>query len=472
MSAIPKTISERPPATRLKEPLVLGFAQALLREQNVPCLAAKAASRALALLLQRSEERPGEPVVISALEGSLLCGFEPRTWWLVKRRLLSLGHLLASAGGGPPSGRPGGRGHKAAYFVAPQTLARFTQFLALQTLNGREETLKALPQTLNASGEERKLSHHRLLRLLDKKETSDVPSLEGDAEKPTPEKIWAWIRQERSERVKLRLLRLLETLLLAETLEKAMARRETLKAPPETLKDLPKTPPLETPPKRRPRSPSPLWSEKAGEEQAVLTHVREILAWANRDFGATFDRERSSQDTLRYPFEHVRSAVSNVLLKKARGYRFTNPGAVLWDAITLEGYKLEEFSVGPFEEVLDRIGKSSGSAPCPKRPSRAPDLPRFEPERKRRQLLQTLYEQLPGDVREDLDRRAESLAREELGASGSTLGLGLVRVEKRNQLLVREHASRNELTPEESQISVFGSDRNEPEPHGLVDAKT
>ncbi len=479
-----KILGQPPPPQPRRASLehALGFARTLLREQRVPRLAERAAARALALLLVRSKENPGEPVVISALEGSRLCDFEPRTWWLVKRRLLSLGHLVATTGGGPPSGRPGGRGHKAAYFVAPLTLARFTEALE-QTVNAPGETLNGRPQTLNAPGEERKPSHHRALpsslRLLEKKETSDVPFLEEDdarEEKPSPERIWAWIRSERSERVKLRLLRLLETLLLSETLERVMRLRETAKGHTElqreTLKDPSPKDPAKMAVRRRPRAPGPLWVRERNEEtEAVFAHVERILEESNRSFGASFDVARSTRDTLRYPFEHVRGAVANVLLKKAQGYSFTNPGAVLWDGITLEGYKLAEFAVGPFQEVLARVGKS----PPPPPPSpKSPPPPRalaFEPERKRRLVLQAVYERLPKEAREDLDRRAEVLAREALGTSGSTLRLGLLKLDKRNELLQEEQA-RLKVAPEESQISDFGSDRNEPEPIRLREPRT
>ena len=484
---IPETPPPRPRRASLEH--AQGFARMLLREQKVPRLAERTAARALGLLLVRSEENPGEPVVISALEGSRLCDFEPRTWWLVKRRLLSLGHLVATTGGAPPSGRPGGRGHKAAYFVAPLTLARFkespeqTENERPETLNGPGKTLKALPQTLNAPGEGRNLSHHRAhhgpLRLLDKKETSDVPFLEGDdarEEKPSPEKIWGWIRRERSERVKLRLLRLLETLLLSETLERVMSLRETGKAPElapvETLKEPASKDPSRMAVKRRPRAANPLWERERNEEtRSVFCHVEKILEESNRSFGASFEVARSARDTLRYPFEHVRSAVATVLLKKARGYSFTNPGAVLWEAITLEGYKLEEFSVAPFEEVLERIRKIS---PPPPPSPRNPPPPRplaFEPERKRRLLLQEVYERLPKEARQDLDRRAEALALKELGASGSVLRLGLLKLDKRNELLQEEQVRLN-AAPPAPQISDLGSDRNETEPIRLREPRT
>jgi hypothetical protein len=445
---------------------VLAFAESLLAEQKVPSLARRGASRALALLLARSARGP---VVLSAEEGARLCGFEPRTWWLVKRRLLELGHLVASTGGGPPSGRPGGRGHKGAYFVAPETLARFRAASTAeprQTVMGLEETLNAPPETLNAPSEERNLSHHRperttpSLRLLEKKRTSDVSSFEGDeSERPTVEAVWAWIRRECSTRLKLGLLRLLETLLVTEASSKTvMAPQETVMAPQETVmpeKGLARD--------RRPRSPTPLWSGEKGEEAQVLSQVRSILTWANREHRASFPVEKSAQDTLLYPFERVRAAVANVLLKRARGYRFENAGAVLWDGITLEGYKLDEFSVASFEEVLARLGRTS--APSERKAPFPPPQPRpaearleFEPERRRRELLQALYERLPTAERADLDRRAEVLAREELGET-STLRLGLRRLDKRNELLAARgdaeaiaDANVSKTAPQESQI--------------------
>jgi hypothetical protein len=460
------------------ERMAYGFAHATLKEQRVSSLGARSAARVLALLLSRSFERPSDPVVLSALEGARACGFEPRTWWHVKRRLLELGHLVASAGGGPPSGRPGGRGHKAAYFVAPATLGTFSAFLAREkTLKAPEETLNLVRETVKVSSEERELSHHRPLRLLEKKETSDVLSREHDEERPTPEAIWALARSEPSVRIKLRLLRLLETVLLSAVLERAMAsssltatpentperKKETENASGQTVKEGVPREPRE---QRRRRAESPVWSPVSTEEKAVFTHAREILSWANQAFGARFDLERSTKDTLLYPFEYVRGAVANVLLKKARGYRFTNPGAVLWDSITLEGYKLDEFSVGPFADVLERVERRPKPLPSPTRVPTEPATSSqngFELERKRGLLLQAIYEKLPDDARTGLDERALALARRELGESSSSLRLGLLRLDKRNELLLAEHgdAMGPGKTGDESQILGFASGRNE-----------
>lgn len=459
----------------------------MLKEQRGSSLGVRSAARALAFLLARSVERPNEPVVLSALEGARVCGFEPRTWWHVKRRLLQLGHLVASTGGGPPSGRPGGRGHKGAYFVAPTTLAHFTAFLADEktlktpgeTLKPHGKTLNARPETLKTSSQGRGLSHH-CLRLLKKKETSDVSSSEHDDERPTASSLWALARVEPNARVKLRLLRLLETVLLSEVLERVMGSRtvetarETENVPSQTVKA---DTPSHVRERRWPRAGTQLWSPVSTEERAVFVQVREILAWANQAFGARFDLERSSKDALLYPFERVRGAVANVLLKKARGYRFGNPGAVLWDGITLEGYKLEEFSVGPFTEVLERIGKKPltplglpGTAVKPLPSSHASD----ELERRRGLLLQTVYEKLPDDARKSLDERALVLARNELGGAGSSLRLGLLRLEKRNELLLAEHGDANgqRRSGDESQIPRFASDRNETEPIDHVSRRT
>ncbi len=527
---------ERPGSDRLasdKKTLAraLAFTEPLLAAQSVPLLARRSATRALALLLARSVARRGEPVLLSAREGAHLCGFEPRTWWLVKRRLLALGHLVASTGGGPPAGRPGGRGRKGAYFVAPVTLERFVDSLgrdsAQETENAPEKTLNARPETLNVPREERNPSHHRPepshgtpLRLLEKKRTSDVPSLEGDGafesdhapgdERPTPEAVWAWARRERSTRVKLRLLRLLETLLVTEAFagravppeplppETVMAPRETVMVPRETG-----TPPREpvmapapvmaAPPgpsrSRRPRAPEPLWSGESGEEARVLAYVREILGWANREHRGTFDVERSAKDTLRYPFEQVRGAVSNVLLKKARGYRFANPGAVLWDGITLEGYKLDEFSAACLDEVLARLDAprpdTRPDSPAPRVRSTVPNRPvlpdpvlaSFSSERRRRSLLQELYQSLSEPERRAIDERAESLAREELGDTVSPLRVRLLQLDKRNALLEARHqdlrnASESQTRPQESQISPFASARDETEPNVDLNPRT
>jgi hypothetical protein len=470
----------------------LSFVRELLREEKVSPLALGTTSRALALLLERSLERPGEPVVLSAQEGARLCGFEPRTWWLVKRRLLSLGHLVASAGGGPPSGRPGGRGHKAAYFIAPATLARFEQ-----TPNALPETLNDGSQTVNAFREEEKPSHHRVLRIFKKEKTSDVLSLETTNERPTVEAIWAHVRREESVRVKLRLLRLLESLLLAEALERTLNARPStvsasVNAPVSASVNAPVSDGVNEPPptpssvkERRPRAATPLWQPRAAEEESVLAHARSILEWSNKDFHAHFEVERSLRDMLRYPFEQVRGAVSNVLLKMSRGYQFKkNPGAVLWEGITLEGYKLEEFSAARFSEVLTRLSGTQcahlrGAPPPPPAPPRFA----FSEERKRRALLQSIYEKLPEEARQDLDRRAQALAEQELGEKGSPERLALRSLDHRNALL--EDGSRGtsppasphdamgaRSAPEESQNPAFGPARDETEPNGLPVSRT
>jgi hypothetical protein len=222
--------------------------------------------------------------------------------------------------------------------------------------------------------------------------------------------------------------------------------------------------------------------------------VRSVLEWANREHRARFDVERSAKDTLRYPYETVRGAVANVLLKRARGYRFTNAGAVLWDGITLEGYKLEEFAAGPFDEVLARVGVSgldgatssdsatsatvesarSGSEPArgsarrpeAKLPAPLSTLPppplRFDRERRAKLELQAAYEALPEDERAVIDRRAEALAREELGEMVSPPRLRLLQLDKRNELLrgrveTGRDAMGREKDSDESQIPLLDS---------------
>lgn len=511
MSAIALSNAPRAPASKVAPPppstdrrgdeghdlaFAQEFARSLLVEQKVPLLAQRSASRALALLLARSVRQPGEPVCLSAQEGARICDFEPRTWWLVKRRLLELGHLVASTGGGPPSGKPGGRGRKGAYFVARPTLDRFLGSRPLnQTVMAPAGTLNGLPETLNATREERNPSHHRPLRLLERKGTSDVPSLEGDEgrerthltaehpsmDRPTVESVWAWVHRERSVRVKLRLLRLLETLLVTEALGKTvMPPGESVMPSAETVMDSRSSPP---PPsrsspgapvggavsgkERRVRASVPLWTGESGEEAKVFTHVRSILEWANREHRASFDVERSAKDTLRYPFERVRAAVANVLLKRARGYRFANAGAVLWEGITLEGYKLDEFSVACFDEVLARLARGRSGDPHRGAPSGRPaSLPRtaalpsplpFQSERQRRFLLQEAYQKLPESERCELDRRAEVMACEELGVMDSPLRRRFLQLDKRNELLAARmaglvDAGAPETRPQDAQI--------------------
>jgi hypothetical protein len=173
----------------------------------------------------------------------------------------------------------------------------------------------------------------------------------------------------------------------------------------------------------------------------------------------------------------VRGAVSNVLLKKARGYRFQNPGAVLWDGISLEGYKLDEFSVARFDEVLARISADAafafgsprriptgGTEPktkaSPPQTVRSLPPPSFESERKRRLLLQEIYEKLPKDAREEVDERAQALAEEDLGKAGSQERLALRRLDHRNTLLEARlsDATEGRSGSEESQISVLASE--------------
>ena len=203
--------------------------------------------------------------------------------------------------------------------------------------------------------------------------------------------------------------------------------------------------------RRRARAPHPLWSpEDEPEKREVFGHVAAILERANREFGATFDVERSRRDTLLYSYEVVRSAVANVLLKQSRGYRFENPGAVLWDGITLPRYRLEEFAVANLEEVLKRVAglaPPAASTPAPARPpatgeAKAPSPERSgEIERKRAEALRELYLALPDLAREDLDRRAREMALEGFCGRGSPLDesvLALRVLRARDELLARE----------------------------------
>jgi hypothetical protein len=183
--------------------------------------------------------------------------------------------------------------------------------------------------------------------------------------------------------------------------------------------------------------------------------VRSILDGANREFGAHFDVERSARDTLRYRYEDVRAAVANVLLKRTRGYRFENPGAVLWDGITLEGYRLEEFSVARFEEVL-RLCEPSVDKPPPVpipgggggavKAQPATTHGTFAAERRRREGMNAVYESLAPEVRRRLDDRARALAEGELRARRAEgtgeldpVLVGLRTTDQRNNLLESEH---------------------------------
>jgi hypothetical protein len=200
--------------------------------------------------------------------------------------------------------------------------------------------------------------------------------------------------------------------------------------------------------RRRARSPHPLWSpDDEPEKRETFAQAGAVLELANREFGARFEVERSRRDTLLYPYEVVRGAVANVLLKKARGYRFENPGAVLWDAITLPGYRLEEFAVANMEEVLKRCaGAWAPPAPTPEPPPEPPpsERPAVEPERRRAEARRALYERLAPEVREELDRRARELAREGFSSKGSVLDesvLALRVLRARDDLIEQEHAA-------------------------------
>jgi hypothetical protein len=196
-------------------------------------------------------------------------------------------------------------------------------------------------------------------------------------------------------------------------------------------------------PARRVRAPEPLWAPGEDSEYArVLEHVRSILAWANEEHGADFDVERSSGDVRRYPFETVRAAVANVLLKRARGYRFVNPGAVLWDGITLEGYKLDEFSVARLDEVLAACRARAPAAPV-SRPVHAPTapVPDFSTERRQREARRLAWESLSVEQRAALDVRAQDLARADLGPEASTARVSLRALDRRGELIESEHAA-------------------------------
>ena len=222
--------------------------------------------------------------------------------------------------------------------------------------------------------------------------------------------------------------------------------------------------------KKRPRAPQPLWSPGEGAETGeVFARLTGILAWANAEFGATFPVERSAKDACRYAFPVVRAAVANVLLKRARGYRFENPGAVLWEGITLEGYRLEEFAVGPFAATLERAGEP---APALKPqalaalPETLPPKPSsFEAERRRRETLQAVYERLPEAKRHEIDERAEELSRQGSKVADTPLEVSIraLRVlSRRNELLEELVGAAGER--EATQVWESESARDEPEP--------
>ena len=506
MTAVPITQARAP--ARSDGRGALAFSCELLLEQGLSSLALNSGARALALLLERSNGT--NPVVLSGVEGAALCGFQPRTWWLARRRLLALGHLVASAGGGPPSGRPGGRGHKAAYFVAPATLERFR---SAQTLNAfsvcEPETVQ---ETVNASVFR---SHHRLSSSFSKRKTSDVLKIlegrtlesawteadgplntERNCERPVSARdLVELLGKERSSRVRVALVKLIEWVLLLERLDRTEdpAERERLLSlrnrpsvrrpevpPPEpTPERTPEKPPPEklgtetlkpARGKKRSRAPQPLWSPGEGAEtKEVFARLTAILTWANSEFGASFPVERSAKDACRYAFPFVRAAVANVLLKRARGYRFENPGAVLWEGITLEGYRLEEFSAGPFAEALERAGE-----PVPHLkpqalealPAAAPPKPSsFEAERRRRETLQALYERLSEAKRREIDERAEELSRQgaKVGDSPLEVSIRALRVlSRRNELL--EELDLASGPGDVTQVWESESARDEPEP--------
>jgi hypothetical protein len=441
----------------------LAFAHALLLEQNVSPLAARTTARALALLLERSDPEGRAPVVLSAAEGAALCDFEPRTWWIVRRRLLVLGHLVAQ------STRSGGRGHKAAYFVAPLTFEKYRNDASEM---GPPETLNAL----SVSGDRSQHRHRNdVFRVVTKENTSDVRKLtsdEGDGRIPrncerafSSREILELLRAVQEEQARTSLIRLLAWVTLLEQLDHTPDARERLALieawgrEPTEAHELPMpalpvekpaaamTPRAETlnPARtKRPRAARPLWGGTQGEEAQVFTHVRAILEWANRDFGASFDIERSAKDTLRYPYEDVRAAVANVLLKRARGYSFGNPGGVLWDAITLVGYRLEEFAVARFEEVLRRCEHALPAAT--KKASAEPKagvMVVFANERRRREAVKAVYDGLPPETRRSLDERARALAERDLRErSGGLLGPEFVSLRVaavRGELLEQEH---------------------------------
>jgi hypothetical protein len=200
--------------------------------------------------------------------------------------------------------------------------------------------------------------------------------------------------------------------------------------------------------RRRTRATHPLWSpDEEPEKRETFSHAGTILELANREFGASFDVERSRRDTLLYPYEVVRGAVANVLLKKARGYRFENPGAVLWDAITVPGYRLEEFAVANLEEVLKRC---AGICPPPapvNEPEPEPppvERPSLDPERRRAEARRSIYEGLSLEIRESLDRRAREIAREGFFGKGTVLDesvLALRALRARDDLIEKEFGS-------------------------------
>jgi hypothetical protein len=479
------------PMTRAApRPRAVSFARELLLGQGVSRASVSTAARALAFLLERSSSEPG-PIFISGEEGAAFCDFEPRTWWLVRRKLLALGHLVASAGGQTPSGRPGGRGRKAGYVVAPPTLEAF-QTAALRAAEVQLTPsvmvcTETLNETLNAGCGETVMpgrSHHRSsLGDLTQERTSDVLRvLKGrrldengrDGHGATPDhreprenterntenvrtsstEVRRLLETEQHARVRVALVRLLERALLLELFERTEDKDErriilgvlgSKRGAYESLRGSLVPTPLPVPGEsrsgtcmstgrgmnemkneikkgvRRARAPTPLWSPDDGPEaKATFERVRETLLWANSSFKGTFDVERSSRDTQKYPYEVVRAALSNVLLKKARGYPFESPGAVLWEGITLEDYRLDEFSVASLDEVLRRCDEIAPRAPPAPPPLTKKPLP-IDAERHRLEALQKIYEGLGECERVEIDRRAKARAQDGYAPRGSTI---------------------------------------------------
>jgi hypothetical protein len=113
----------------------------------------------------------------------------------------------------------------------------------------------------------------------------------------------------------------------------------------------------------------------------------------------------------------------------------------------------------------------------PSSQARAFDSEKRESERRRRLVLQALYESLPASRRGEIDRRAEAMAREELGPSASDLRVRLLKVDKKNDLLAAlpeaiVDAGESQTGPRDPQIPHFASARDEPEPNQLQATRT
>lgn len=177
------------------------------------------------------------------------------------------------------------------------------------------------------------------------------------------------------------------------------------------------------------------------ESRDVFRHVQEIVGWAVEAFGANGDPIAIARWSQRHPYERVRRAVADVLLKRRDGFAFRNPLAILTRAITDPAYKAAEGAAANLREVLEQIEAGDTETVEPPLEKPEPQVLRVlerivdrdlkpanvseprpvvervvRPPRPTKADLQARWRVLPEDRRSEIRARARSRAEEFVGA--------------------------------------------------------